>query len=60
MDSKAWIERCRKPYPSDVSDEEWALIAFYLMLQREEAGQREHSQALVRAPVSMRDRVDRL
>ena len=34
---------CRKPYPSDVSDEEWGLIAPYLTLQREDAGQREHS-----------------
>jgi transposase len=33
----------RKPYPSDVSDAEWALIALYLTLLREEAGQREHS-----------------
>src|ERR687885_1535411 len=33
----------RKPYPSDVSDEEWALIAPYLTLLPEEAGQREHS-----------------
>jgi transposase len=31
------------PYPSDVSDAEWALIAPYLTLLREEAGQREHS-----------------
>jgi len=33
---------CRKPYPSDVSDEEWSLVAPYLLLQREDAGQREH------------------
>jgi len=33
---------CRKPYPSDVSDEEWSLVAPYLLLQREEARQREH------------------
>jgi len=33
----------RKPYPSDVSDEEWSLIVPYLTLQREDAGQREHS-----------------
>ena len=33
----------RKPSPSDVSDAEWALIAPYLTLLREEAGQREHS-----------------
>src|ERR671917_1597783 len=33
----------RKPYPSDVSDEEWALVAPYLTLMPEESGQREHS-----------------
>jgi transposase len=33
---------CRKPYPSDVSPEEWSLVAPYLLLQREDAGQREH------------------
>jgi len=33
----------RKPYPSDVSDEEWALVAPYLTLLPEEASQREHS-----------------
>src|SRR5690606_8667284 len=43
MDSKACMENCRKPYPSDVSDEEWSLIVPYLTLQREDAGQREHS-----------------
>ncbi len=43
MDSKAWMELVRKPYPSDVSDEEWSLIVPYLTLQREDAGQREHS-----------------
>jgi transposase len=32
----------RKPYPSDVSDEEWALVAPYLVLVREDAGQRLH------------------
>ncbi|WP_424140938.1 IS5 family transposase [Roseomonas chloroacetimidivorans] len=32
----------RKPYPSDVSDEEWALVAPDLTLLPEEAGQREH------------------
>ncbi len=29
-------------YPSDVSNEEWPLVAPYLLLQREDAGQREH------------------
>ena len=33
----------RKPYPSDVSDEEWALVAPYLTLLPEDVGQREHS-----------------
>jgi len=32
----------RKPYPSDVSDEEWALGAPYLTLMTEEAPQREY------------------
>jgi transposase len=33
----------RQPYPSDVSDDEWALVAPYLTLIMEEAPQREHS-----------------
>ena len=33
----------RKLYPSDVSDEEWALVAPYLTLMTEDAPQREHS-----------------
>ncbi len=33
----------RKPYPSDVSDDEWAFVAPYLALMREDAPQREHS-----------------
>jgi transposase len=32
----------RKPYPSDVSDEEWALVAPYLTLMKEDAPQREY------------------
>jgi transposase len=32
----------RKPYPSDVSDAEWAFVAPYLTLMREDAPQREH------------------
>jgi len=32
----------RTPYPSDVSDEEWALVAPYLRLLAEDAGQRDH------------------
>ena len=34
---------CRKPYPSDVSDDEWSLVAPCLTLLPEAAGQREHS-----------------
>ena len=33
---------CRKPYPSGIGDEEWSLVVPYLLLQREDAGQREH------------------
>ena len=33
----------RKPYPSDVSDEEWSFAAPYLALMRQDAPQREHS-----------------
>ncbi len=29
---------CRKPYPSDVWDEEWALVAPYLALLPKAAG----------------------
>lgn len=32
----------RKPYPSDVSDEEWAFVAPYLTLMKEEAPQRDY------------------
>lgn len=32
----------RTPYPSDVSDEEWAFLAPYLTLMREDAPQRKH------------------
>lgn len=32
----------RKPYPSDVRDDEWALVAPYLTLMRDDAPQREH------------------
>jgi transposase len=33
----------RKAYPSDVSDDEWAFVAPYLTLMREDAPQREHA-----------------
>lgn len=32
----------RKPYPTDVSDDEWAFMAPYLALVREDAPQRKH------------------
>ena len=32
----------RKPYPSDVSDEEWSFVAPYLALIREDVPQRDH------------------
>src|SRR5918911_2719688 len=32
----------RKPYPSDVTDDEWAFVAPYLALIREDAPQRQH------------------
>lgn len=33
----------RKPYPSDVSDDEWSLVVPYLTLVREDAPQRQHA-----------------
>jgi transposase len=33
----------RTPYPTDVSDDEWAFVAPYLTLLPEEAGQRSYS-----------------
>jgi transposase len=45
----------RKAYPSDVSDEEWALVAPYLTLMTEDAPQREHSlRWIVRAGAAWR------
>jgi transposase len=35
-------ESSRKPYPSDVSGEEWALVAPYLTLLREDCRQRPY------------------
>jgi transposase len=32
----------RQPYPSDVTDDEWAFVAPYLTLMKEDAPQREH------------------
>src|SRR4051794_32751159 len=41
---KEWKERpVTKGYPSDISDEEWALVAPYLILMDEEAPQREYA-----------------
>ena len=37
------MPQTRKPYPSDVTDEEWSLVAPYLTLMREDAVQRQHS-----------------
>jgi transposase len=36
------MEPTRKPYPSDVTDDEWAFVAPYLALLREDAHQRRH------------------
>lgn len=33
----------RSPYPSDVTDEEWAFVAPYLTLMKEDVPQRDHS-----------------
>ncbi len=33
----------RKPYPSDVADDEWAFVAPYLTLMTQDAPQRDHS-----------------
>lgn len=39
-----WVmDQAREAYPSDVSDEEWAFVARYLTLMREDAPQREYS-----------------
>src|SRR3954471_11028965 len=40
-----WYNRSmeRHPYPSDVTDDEWAFVAPYLTLMKEEAPQREHA-----------------
>ena len=32
----------RKAYPSDVTDDEWAFVAPYLTLMKEDAPQRDH------------------
>ena len=37
------MTRARKPYSSDVSDDEWSLVVPYLTLVREDAPQRQHA-----------------
>jgi transposase len=37
------MRKAREGYPSDVSDEEWALVVWYLTLMEEDAPQREYS-----------------
>jgi transposase len=37
------MSHARKPYPSDVTDEEWSLVVPYLTLMREDAQQRQYS-----------------
>lgn len=32
----------RNPYPSDISNDEWAFVAPYLALMKHEASQRDH------------------
>lgn len=36
------MTQVRKPYPSDVSDEEWSLVVPYLVLMREDAEQGQY------------------
>ena len=36
------MSTARKPYPTDVTDDEWAFVAPYLTLVREDAPQRTH------------------
>jgi hypothetical protein len=46
----------RKPYPRDVSDEEWAFVAPYLTLLPQDAGQRRYDlrEALMECALSSR------
>jgi transposase len=44
MGQHGWMQKeYRIWYPSDVNDEEWAFVAPYLALCREDAVQRQHS-----------------
>ena len=38
----AGMEITRRAYPSDVTDDEWAFLLPYLLLVREDAGQRQY------------------
>jgi transposase len=40
---KQWRQNPKTDYPSDVSDEEWALVAPYLTVMEHKAPQREYS-----------------
>jgi transposase len=42
MDATPSTPPTRKPYPSDVTDEEWHFVAPYLTLSPHDAGQRKH------------------
>ena len=42
MQHECSMNTARKPYPSDVSDDEWAFVAPYLTLQSEHAMQRKY------------------
>jgi transposase len=42
VDAGSVEQRRRIGYPSDVSDEEWAFVAPYLALCREDAAQRDY------------------
>ena len=42
VENRARYDRSKLRYPSDLTDEEWALVAPYLTLLPEEAGQRQH------------------
>jgi transposase len=44
---KQWKQNPKTDYPSDVSDEEWALVAPYLALMEEDAPQREYPLRVV-------------
>jgi transposase len=37
----------KKPYPSDVTGDEWAFVAPYLILMKEDAPQRDHELRVV-------------